>query len=191
MQRIETANQLSGRATGALFCAGFGALWLGLSFYAMGWLSVTTVAAILVGLAALVAAALQLMSEAKRWPQVPDDPAVGRAFAWINAAEWIAVGVTAFALAKLHLDAYVMCAITAIVGLHMFPLGRLFKYPAHYRAGAIMVLWAVASAVLVPLEHLQGVSALGTGILLWSAAAVNLAIAFRDARRSAAVASMA
>ena len=25
-------------------------------------------------------------------------------------------------LAKLHLDAYVMCAITAIVGLHMFPL---------------------------------------------------------------------
>jgi len=191
MQRIETANQLNGRATGALFCAGFGTLWLGLSLYALEWLSATSLAALLVGLAALVAAALQLMSEAKRWPRVPDDPKVGRAFAWINAAEWIAVGLTALALAKLRLDAYVMCAITAIVGLHMFPLGRLFHYPAHYRAGAIMVAWAVASAVLVPAEHLQGVSALGTGILLWSAAAVNLMIAFRDARRSVQVATVA
>jgi hypothetical protein len=94
-----------------------------------------------------------LFREAKRWPRVPDDPAVGRAFGWINAIQWIAVRAVAFTLAKLRLDAYIPSAITAIVGLHMFPLARIFRYPAHYRAGAILLAWAVASVVFVPVDR--------------------------------------
>ena len=185
MQKIQTANQLRGRATGMIFCAGFGALWLFLSLYALQILSVATVSGLVMGLTMLLVTALYLFRLAKRWPRVPDDPAVGRAFAWINAIEWTAVAVVAFTLTRLHHDAYVMCAITAIVGLHMFPLARLFRYAPHYWSGAILVAWAAASATFVPIEHLQGISALGTGVILWISAAVTLALALRAARQSA------
>jgi hypothetical protein len=185
MQKIRTANQLSGRATGALFFAGFGALWIALALYALERLNAATVAGLLLGLAILVLAALSLQRAAKRWPRQPDDPAIGRAFAWINAAEWGAVFIVATALHRLHQDAYVMCAITAIVGLHMFPLARLFRYAPHYWSGAVLVVWAAASAVLVPYEHLQGITALGTGVILWINAAVTLALAIPAARQSA------
>lgn len=179
--KIQNANQLSGRATGAIFFAGFGALWLVLSLYARQQLGVATVCAVALGLVVLIAGAFHLLRLAKRWPRVPDDPAVGRAFAWINAIQWIGVAVVAFTLAKLHRDAYVMSAITAIVGLHMFPLARLFRYPPHYWSGAVLVVWAVASVVLIPNEHLQGIAALGTGVILWLSAAVTLLLAFKAA----------
>ena len=183
--KIENANQLRGRASGVIVVAAFGALWLLLALYAMEMLSIATVAGVVLVVAALVAAAVLLFREAKKWPRVPDDPGVGRAFGWINAGQWIAVGAVAFTLARLRLDAYIPSAITAIVGLHMFPLGRIFRYPAHYRAGAIMLAWAVASVVFVPVADLQSIAALGTGMILWCSAVVTLVLAFRAARRPA------
>jgi hypothetical protein len=185
MQTIQNANQLSGRATGALFFAGFGALWIALALYALERLNAATISGILIALAILLLAALSLFRQARRLPRVPDDPAMGRAFAWINAIEWTAVAVAAFTLARLHLDAYVMCAITAIVGLHMFPLARLFHYAPHYWSGAILVAWAAASAFYIPNERLQGISALGTGVILWLSAAVTLAFTAQAARKPA------
>ena len=78
-----------------------------------------------------------------------------------------------------------MSAITAIVGLHMFPLARLFRYWPHYVAGAALVVWAAASVVLVSREQLQGVAALGTGAILWISAAATLAMAIPAARLAA------
>ena len=132
----------------------------------------------------LLLAAVYLFRQAKRWPRVPDDPAVGRAFAWINAIQWIAVRRGLYA-ARLHMTPTSRSAITAIVGLHMFPLARFFRYPAHYRAGAIMLAWAVASVVFVPVEALQGIAAFGTGVILWISAAVTLVLALQAARQSA------
>jgi hypothetical protein len=100
MQKIESANQLSGRATGVIVCAGFGALWLFLSLYARQTLSAVTVSGVVLGMLALILAAVLLFREAKRWPRVPEDPAVGRAFGWINTIQWIAVGAVAFG--RLH-----------------------------------------------------------------------------------------
>ncbi len=185
MQKNLTANQISGRATGALFFAGFGALWIALALYALERLNTATVAGVLLGLAILIMAALSLLRAAKRWPRQPNDPAIGRAFAWINAAEWIAVAIVAVTLAKLHQDVYVMCAITAIVGLHLFPLARLFRYKLHYLSGSVLVVWALASALIIPAGELQGVSALGTGMILWLSAAATLALAIPAARQSA------
>ncbi len=129
-------------------------------------------------------ASMLLFREAKRWPRVPDDPAMGRAFMWINAIEWIAISAVAFSFAKLHIDVYVMNAIAAIVGLHMLPLARLFRYPLHYATGALLVGWAVASILIVPAGQLQGITSLGTGSILWLSAATTLAFAFQAARQS-------
>lgn len=180
--KIQTANHLSGRAIGSMFFAGFGTGWLFMALAAKQWISFATISGVMLGMSILFLTAFYLMRQAKRWPRMPADPAVGRAFAWINAIQWIAIFAVAWSFAKLHIDAYVISAITAIAGLHLFPLARLFHYPLHYATGAILVAWAVASAVLVPVEHMQGTAALGTGIILWTSAFVTLALALQAAR---------
>ena len=183
MVNSETANRLSGRAIGAMFFTGFGALWLALSLYAREELGTASVCAVLLGMLLLGLASLRILREAKRWPRVPDDPAMGRAFMRINAIQWIAIGAVAFSFAKWHFDAYVMNAIAGIVGLHMFPLARLFRYPMHYVTGSLMVIWAAMSIFVVPAEQLQGVAALGTGVILWLSAIVSLTLAFQAMRQ--------
>jgi hypothetical protein len=184
MRKIETSNQLGGRAIGSIFFAGFGALWLFLALYAEENLTATSISLVALGLAMLLTGGIYLLGQSKRWPKTPDDPAIARTFKWVNIVQWVAVGVVAFTLAKLRLDAYVMSAITAIVGIHLFPLARVFRYPMHYVNGAVLVAWAGASAVFVPTETMQSVAAMGTGAILWLAAAVTLGMAFVAARKS-------
>jgi hypothetical protein len=184
-----TANQLSGRATGSFFFICFGMLWLTLGMYLRQIISAGFLTGISAGLAVLLLAAFWLLRQARRYPKMPDDPARNRAFHRINAIQWTAVILVSFTFARLHIDAYVLSAITAIVGIHFFPLAKLFRYPVHNVTGAALVAWASASVLLVPAEHLQGVTALGTGILLWMSAATTLTLAAVAIRRSAPAAN--
>ena len=163
-----TANQLAGRATGALFFTGFGTLWFALALYVRQSLNAVTICAVAGGALLLLAAASVLYRQARSFPRVADDPAIGRAFGRVNAIQWIAVFVVAFSFARLH----------------MFPLARLFRYPQHYVTGVLLTGWAIASIFVAPAERLQGVTALGTGTILWFSAAVTLALAFRAALSS-------
>ena len=184
-----TANQLSGRATGSLFFTGFGTLWLTLGLYLREIVSAGYLTGIAAVLAVLLLAVFWLFRQARRYPKMPEDAARNRAFRRINAIQWAAVIVVSFTFARLHIDAYVLSAITAIVGIHLFPLAKLFRYPMHYGTGAALVAWASVSVLLVPAEHLQGVTALGTGILLWLSATTTLALAALAIRRSAPAAN--
>jgi hypothetical protein len=183
MKDFPNANQLSGRAIGSMFFAGFGTGWLFLALAAKQLITFATVSGVLLGMLFLFLTAFYLLRQSKRWPRVPADPSMRRVFAWINAIQWIGVAVVAFSFAKLHIDAYVISAITAIIGMHMFPLARLYRYPLHYATGAVLVAWAAASAILVPAEQMQGTAALGTGIILWLSAVVTLAVAVNAARQ--------
>jgi hypothetical protein len=179
-----TANQLRGRAIGSLFFAVFGAIWIALALYAKERLTAGNLIFVALDFAVLVGMALWLRREAKRFPTVAEDPNRDRKFNQINGAQWVAGGIAAFLLARMHLDAYIPCAIAAIVALHMFPLAGLFRYKMHYLTGSVMLAWAAASAIFVPAEHLQGTSALGTGIILWVSAFTTLMLAFTAARRN-------
>jgi len=181
MKNFPNANQLSGRAIGSIFFACFGTGWLFLALAAKQIINPATVAGTLVGMVTLLLTAAYLLHRARRWPRVPDDPAIGRAFGWVNAIQWIAIAVIAFTLGKLHLDAYTPSAVAGIVGLHLFPLARLFRYPLHHATGVLLVGWAAGSAVFVPVAEMQGTAALGTGIILWLSAVVSLAVGLRVA----------
>jgi hypothetical protein len=184
MKNLPTANQLSGRAIGSIFFAVFGALWILLSLYVKQILSVVTVSWVALDLLVLLATALWLLRQAKRFPRTPEAPARKRAFNRINTTQWIAIFLVAFAFGRLHLDAYAMSAITAVVGLHLFPLAKLFRYPLHYITGAVLVAWGGLSILFVSAQHLQGTVALGTGIILWLSAFTTLIIAATVARRA-------
>jgi len=184
MKNFTTANQLKGRAVGAMFFACFGTGWIFLALTAKQLINAATALGTVGGMVVLLLTAAALMRLAKRWPQMPDDPARGRAFMWINAIQWIAVFIVAFSFARFRIDAYTTSAITAIVGLHLFPLARLFRYPLHYLTGTLLLAWAAASAALLPVAEMQGTTALGTGAILWASAAVTLAIALRASQQT-------
>ena len=176
---MTTANQLSGRAIGSIFFSGFGALWIGLALYIKQTLNVDFAICIGAGLAALLLTAFWLMRRAKNFPKLPENRIMGRQFSRINAIQWIAVAIVGFTFARLHIDVYVLSAITAIVGIHMFPLAKLFHYPLHNLTGAVLVAWASAGVLFVPADHLQSTTAIGTGIILWLSAATTLALAVK------------
>jgi hypothetical protein len=166
-----------------MFFACFGTGWIFLGLAAKQLIDAVTASGTVAGMAVLLLAAAYLMRRAKQWPRVPDDPARGRAFTWINAIQWIAVFIVAFTFAKFHLDAYTTSAITAIVGLHLFPLARLFHCSQHYLTGGLLVAWGAVTAALLPAAEMQGTTALGTGVILWASAAVTLGLALAGARR--------
>jgi hypothetical protein len=185
-----TANEFRGKAIGATFFTGFGAIWLGLSLYVRELLSTSTITLLVVGTLSLLLGCLWTYRQADLWPEVAEDPAMGRTFGRVNAAQWIAGAVVAFSFSRLHLDAYIPSAITAIVGIHLFPLAKLFRRKLHLVTGVVMVLWASVTVLAVPVEQLQGITALGTGIILWASAAISLSTGIAAARsRNAAVAS--
>jgi len=185
-----TANRIGGRAIGALFFTGFGAIWLLLGLYAKERLTAAPLSVAACGTVLLAGGAFFLLRRAKALPRTPQDPAMASAFKWINIIQWVAVAVVAFAFARFGIDVYVISAITAIVGLHMFPLARLFRYPLHYLTGSALVGWAAASVLLFPKDEMQGSPALGTGLILWLSALVTLGLAMRAVRTPVTVNSV-
>ncbi len=178
-----SANSLSGRAIGVLFFAFFGGLWLFIALAAREQLSVASVSAVLLGMLGLGLAAYNLLRLSGQYPRVPQDPAIGRKFGWINLIQWMAIGILVPTLGKLHLDVYVPTAITLIVGIHMLPLARLFRYPQHHVTGCALIVWAGAAMLLAPAGSMQSTTCIGTGSILWLSGAVTLVRAYRSARQ--------
>ena len=183
--KIENANQLTGMATGIQFLSFFGGVWLVFGLLARGAMDAAKGSLIVAGFLTLAGASLWVMRQARNLPAVPADPAVGRAFAWINAAQWAAAFGLWFLLHRLRLDDYFLSGLAVIVGMHFLPLARLFHSPANYATGGLLMIWAVVALAFVPAEHLTSVTAFGAGMILWQAAATALAVAVALARRSA------
>lgn len=184
MQTFHTIDRLRGRALGALFLTGFGALWLALGLFVRRQLDLAALCWISGFTLVLAAAAVHVMRRARSAPRRPQDATRDRAFYWINAAQWIAVFVALNILHRMRLDAYGLNLIAAVVGLHFFPLARLFRNPLHHITGALLLAWSALTLWKVPADSLQGISALGAGFLLWLSAATTLALCALALRRA-------
>jgi hypothetical protein len=163
---------------------GFGAVWLilGLALrQQLGAASIAWIAGAALTLAAIGAQVLRRMESA---PEVAENSNRKRTFHWINAGQWIAVFVVLTVLHRMDLDRYGVTAIAGIVGLHLFPLARLFQNPLHYVTGSVLMAWAAGTLWRAPADALQSITALGTGAILWLSAGVTLALAFSALRRT-------
>ena len=183
MSSVPTANELAGRSKGVLFSAGFGALWFLIALYARQSLTFVAALPVLLGLLPLIAAMVLLRRRAADFPSEPRNHELGLAFGHINATEWIAIVAVSFVLSYLHLDLYIPSAIAVIVGLHMFPLARLFHYSPHYATGSALILWAAVSLFVVPPLRLQSVTCFGAGVIQWLSAVLGLVLGFLRAHQ--------
>ncbi|MGB0064572.1 MAG: hypothetical protein WBP85_09020 [Terracidiphilus sp.] len=185
MQTELTANRVSSIATGIMVFAGFGAGWLFWSLSMRQEITGATATGVMTGMLALFVAAIYIWRQAKRWPRVPDDPRMGRAFVWINAIQWTAIFAAGFICKRFGWAYYFPSAVAVIVGLHFYPLARMFRNPLHYGTGTAVVVWVFAAAVIVPAGRLPGFTTMGTGALLWAAALVTIARGLSIMRASA------
>lgn len=171
--------RMRGRAIGAIVCAGFGA-------YALYWWveavieaerrlwfgAIVVVAAILVvwGIANLVAL--------RHAPRIVLDKRLARfyriGYALIVATEGAAISVGGPILGHFHRPELYGQWVGAVVGIHFFPLGKLFKLPLYYLTGAAISLAAFGSLLISASSVSSAVCAGGTGAALWITAVVIL-----------------
>jgi hypothetical protein len=150
MQAVDAAEAISGRATGVLFFAGFGSLWLCIGLSAMHRLNILGAMAAGAILATLVLPAIRLLRGA---PQTRLDDArqieMKRIFGRVNTIQWIAILAAVVLLNVFQQTDFIVPAIATIVGLHLFPLAGLFRYPAHYVTGTLLIVWSIVVVLVL------------------------------------------
>jgi hypothetical protein len=180
---MQTANALKGSAIGAEFLSFFGGVWFLFALAACGALDAARATLVLLCALAFFSLAEWVKRAARRFPQIPDDPAASRRFFWINAAQWSAMFVLYQLLHWLGREVYFVTGVAVVVGLHFFWLARPLRNPAARGTGTMLLLWAVATGAFAPVEHLQSITAGGAGLILWQAAATALATTIAAVQR--------
>jgi hypothetical protein len=157
-------EELRGRGVGMMVLSFFGLGWASWGLadgVAAGVDTAITVVAVLCAVAAVVGAVLLFRRSASA-PSGADAlrarPA-GKRFGFIVAAEFIGIFVIARVLAVTGLTELIPAIVCLGVGIHFFPLTRLFNVPIYHYTGGALCLITLATVVLAPLT---GQSALWT-----------------------------
>jgi hypothetical protein len=171
--------RMRGRAVGAIVCAGFGA-------YALYWWTQAAIqgerrlwfGAIAAAATILVVWAIANLAALRHSPRVTLDRRLIRfyriGYALIVAIEGAAISVGGPILGHFHRPDLFGQWVGAVVGLHFFPLGKLFKIPLYYGTGAAISLAAFGSLLISASLLRSAICAGGTGLALWVTAVVIL-----------------
>jgi len=171
-----------------LACAIFGGFWASaaISTAAIGPAIVAYILIMLIT-ASLLVAAVRLMRHSRHMRSLSDDvsPSQRRTrwiFFAIFAAEIIALNIVANLRVSHDLPAYLMPAIAIIVGLHFYPLAKLFRATRYYTTATVMTLAGVAAVIALAiglaanpvdaaLEVICTLTLWSTGFVSWWSAA--------------------
>jgi hypothetical protein len=161
------------RATGAMFFAVFGGVWL--EGWAIG--SARPLALdVVIGLLALMltwaayATYRRHAAELAALPATPERKRIVPMFNFINFGQWIVIAILAALLNGNGLGNWVFPMAIFVVGLHFIPLARLFSNPPHYVTGAAMMALAAIYPFVAAGGPGDAVGLLGTGLILWASA---------------------
>ncbi len=186
--KIENASQLRHMATGLLIEACFGAVWFAIALSVEGMLSagnptaVSVRTCLLLPLGCLLPPAFWLFKQAGRLPRAQATPSYRGKLFLIIFLTYSLYGVSAFVLQRLKLEAYTIPVLAIFVGGHFLPEGKLFGNRPMMASGVVMVCWAVAGMLILPVAHLASITAAGCGLILWHSAAITLAAAMDKLR---------
>jgi hypothetical protein len=171
--------RLRGRTVGAIVCAGFGAYALycwtqvEVSGERSPWFGAIATAA-----AILIAWAIANLVALRHAPRVILDKRLARlyriVYVLIVAIEATAISFGGPILSHFHRPDLYGQWVGAVVGLHFFPLGKLFKLPLYYWTGAAISLAAFGSLLISPSPLRSAMTAGATGLALWITALIIL-----------------
>ncbi len=168
---------LRGRRAAMLAFAAFGAWWATSALRPVPWLFRSAgylIAAVIT--VALVAASLSLFRYSRRVTLVMNaSTSPGRStwpvFTVVVIAEIVAINLAALLLGRYHLVSCLIPLIAVIVGLHFYPLARLFHMPIYNITGTAMTLAGAAgvAAILAGCDAAQSNAAVAAAcaLTLW------------------------
>jgi hypothetical protein len=171
------AQAVQGRGIGVMFLAFFGSWWMaaGLNTIPGMKLSVLT-AVVLIGLGLFAAGWRQLRRAKQHAPtrKVTDTSIEAhrtKIFRNVNIAQWSACAVVVVILNILQRGEWIVPGIMLIVGLHFFPLAKLFRYKAHYATGSALVALASSYPFVAAAGPTSALGPIGAALILWLSAA--------------------
>ena len=159
---------------GALFLGAFATVWL--MIWAYRTFDRRAGAAALTGAAGMAALGWiytryrRHQQNAGSEPDTPEARRTARLFHIVNFGQWIVIVVVGNILANIGLSAWVLPMVMLVVGLHFFPLARLFNAPSRAVTGVALVLVAILYPFLAPNGPADPVGCLCAGAVLWASA---------------------
>jgi hypothetical protein len=161
------------RATGAMFFAVFGGVWL------EGWAIFNArplAFDIVIGLLALAftwmayATYRRYAADLAAQPKTLQGKRIGRIFHMINAGQWVLIFILGNLMSHNGLGMWVIPMTIFVVGLHFLPLAHLFSNRPHYVTGVAMMVLAIIYPFVAQGGPADAVGALGAGLILWASA---------------------
>ena len=128
--------------------------------------------------------------------QVPEDQpdssapergrATGKRFGYVVAAEFAGIGVVSGILGATGHPNLIPAFVAAGVGIHFFPLAKLFFQPAYWWTGGLMCAVAVGTVIVAPLSGVDPLwtklPGVGSALVLYGTCLVQAA-RIRDGAR--------
>jgi uncharacterized membrane protein len=100
---------------------------------------------------------------------------LSRRFNLVFGLEGVAIALAVVVLGRYALESLIPAVVTIIVGIHFFPLAKLFGVRAYYVTGAALCAIAVVAFLLAPASRLAFVG-LGCAAALFATAAYVLSL---------------
>jgi len=170
MNRMITKNEVHGIAYGIFFMAFFGTLWAGIGIGGLqDWVSPWFISIVLlVGIILMICFATLFygarnLSKPVSERDVRMRKRLGKWFGIISSMEGIFIGLASIICNALNHFEYFFPVMALIVGIHFFPLAKLFRVRIHYIAGGLLCLLSVITLLFIP-EYYQFAN---HQILLW------------------------
>ncbi|MBV8604434.1 MAG: hypothetical protein JO224_07095 [Pelomonas sp.] len=166
-----------GRAIGATFLSGFGTLWV-----AMGSLAADARPALVAAIVACGAALFFVAGwRVRRLGDAADSAELAgwqaqrsRVFKRVNQAQYLAIAAVVVGCNLAQRPAWICNGILLVVGLHFFPLARLYASRAHAVIGAALCLAAAYGALFQGGEPNNTLAPIAAGLVLWAGAGYGL-----------------
>jgi len=161
-------------AVGQWIVAGFGTLWMIAWCLQQHGIDLAVLSLIVLAGTAISLAAWSQWRAGRGHPDTQVEVAMhkarGRAFLWINLAQWLALFAQGPCLAWLGHANWSQAAVMLIVGLHFLPLARVFKTRQHYLTGTALIAVALAYPWLGQGQSAYPAGCFATGAILWLSA---------------------
>lgn len=174
---------VQGIASGIFFMAFFGAAW---GFTSAGFMggafqigAFILIALVTLGFFIVVG---MILRYARTLPKTlsPEGAATRKRismwFGIVFGLEFLLIALASTLLSSVQAGSFIPPAIALIVGIHFFPLARLFRVPTYYLTGALLSILALIALVALPLGLPIGGSSpdnwslfvgIGSTVILW------------------------
>ncbi len=171
------ASVLRGQVQGAFVLIGAGLGWIMFALSTQGPVPLAALLMVLAVPAVLVLKGVLLRRKTKDIPDQEWSPEMSRVFRLACLFEVVAGLLIVIIAGVTHHTEWILPLLAVAVGLHFFPLARVFVRPIYYAAGALLCLDGVATLLFVPkyagVSHVSEwplIAGVGAGITLWSTA---------------------